>query len=71
MPVRKEVYGMPIGEKMTKFSARKMQIYTMAKEVKETSDNKIAADLLTTGNWVITNAAIRQGIISWILIRIA
>lgn len=51
-------------------SAKKMQIYTMAKEVKETSDNKIAADLLTTGNWVITNAAIKQGIISWILIRI-
>ena len=49
---------------------KKMLIYTMAKEVRETSDNKIAADLLTTGNWVITNAAIRQGTISWILIRI-
>ena len=55
---------------MVKLSTRKMQIYAMAKEVKETSDNKIAAELLTTGNWVITNAAIRQGTISWILIRI-
>lgn len=48
----------------------KQQIYMMAKEVRETRDNKEAARLLQSGDWVAVNAAYQGDEFLWVLIRV-
>ena len=45
-------------------------ILTMAKEVKETSDNLEAARLLQSGKWITVQAAIQGDVIVWVMIRV-
>ena len=46
-------------------------VLAMAKEVKETKDHKIAAQLVQSGNWIAVYTAIQGDDILWVLIRIS
>lgn len=46
------------------------ELLARAKEVREIKDNKEAARLVQSGNWVIVQAAMQGEEICWVLIRI-
>ena len=45
-------------------------LLSLAKEVKETSDNLEAARLLQSGKWITVQAVMRADEIVWIMIRV-
>lgn len=47
-----------------------VDLLARAKEVKETTDNAEAAQLVQSGNWVIVQVAMHGEEICWVLIRI-